>query len=75
MSYLETLTWLDFSQIGDDLPLGAGVNPIKFQVNRSNFSFSRKSSKYREKTIFAIKVLRFFRKLRAITPRGRGPIL
>jgi hypothetical protein len=54
--WISYLTWI-FSQIGDDLPVGAGVNPIKFQVNRSNFSLSRKWSKFRKMTIFAIKVV------------------
>jgi hypothetical protein len=64
-----------FLQIRDDLPLGAGVNPTKFGVNRSQISFSLKSSKYREITIFTIKIIWFFCKLGTITPWGRWPIL
>jgi hypothetical protein len=39
------VTWI-FLQIGSNLPLRARVNPTKFGLNRSYFSFSRKSSKY-----------------------------
>jgi hypothetical protein len=53
------LAWI-FLQIRDDLPLGVGVNPTKFGVNRHHFSFLQKLLNSREITIFATKAVQFF---------------
>jgi hypothetical protein len=68
MSYLTRI----FSQIRDNLPLGVGVNPKKFGVNRSHFSFLQKSLNYCK--IFTTKLVRFFLQIGDDRPLGKGVI-
>jgi hypothetical protein len=72
--YISYVT-LIFLQIKDDLPLGAGVNPIKVWGKFGLFQFFPKIVKIPQNNNFCNQSCPVFSKLWMTAPRGRGSIL